>query len=76
MGIVGEGLKKLVAICCTATCPIDVQCVHAAAKGDSLCGEFEDLISVLRCSVRSNVCELEELEVVCLEDELPQRPLL
>ena len=40
--IVSEGLQELVAICCAGACPLNVQRVQAAAKGDNLRSKFEE----------------------------------
>ena len=74
MDIVGEGLQELVSICSTALCVLDVQSAHAAAKSDSFRSEFEEQAAVIMC--RAQAMKLERLELVGLEDELPQGPLL
>ena len=72
--IVSEGLQKLLAICCSGACPLDMMRVQTAAKVDNLSCKFEEQAAVFFCRV-IQVCELQVLEVMCLKDELPQGPL-
>ena len=52
-----------------------MQSAHAAAKGGSFRSKFEQQATVISCRV-IQFGELERLEVMGLEDELPQWPLL
>ena len=72
---VSDGLHELFAICATAVCPLDVQGAKTSARIDCLRSEFEELAAVIICRERK-LEKFEGFEVVCLEDELPQRPLL
>ena len=58
--VVSEGLHKLVAICCTASCLLDMQRVQTAAKGDNLSGKIEELAAIIICRMKK-VGELEKL---------------
>ena len=49
--------------------------VEALAICGSLSSDFEELAAVASCRSRKEE-KFEGFEVVCLEDELPQRPLL
>ena len=52
-----------------------MQRVEAVAISGNLSSEFEELAAVIICRI-SQDGNFEGFEVVCLEDELPQRPLL
>ena len=52
-----------------------MQRVEAFAISGNLSSEFEELAAVIICRI-SQDGNFEGFEVVCLEDELPQRPLL
>ena len=58
--IVSEGLQKLLAICCTGVCVLDMQHVQAAAKGNNLSYKFEEQAAVIICRP-TQVCKLEVL---------------
>ena len=73
--VVCDGLHEIVSICAAAICPFDVQGANASARIDCLRSEFDELSNVIIFRF-VEVVKLEGLEVVYLEDELPQRPLL
>ena len=73
--VVSDSLHELIAIFGTAACILDVQGAKATARSDSLGSEFEKLAAVITCRGNQFV-KFEGFEVVCLEHELPQRPLL
>ena len=52
-----------------------MQRVEAVAISGNLSSEFEELTAVIICRINQGG-NFEGFEVVCLEDELPQRPLL
>ena len=50
-----------------------MQGAKTSARIDCLRSEFEELAAVLSCRAKKG--KFEGFKVVCLEDELPQRPL-